>query len=115
VTETLRDQNGSLVDGILFSIVFTEMADLVRQFQVVQAADRSVTIKIVPAETFKPDDVLRIRRRCSDYLGSTPVRVEQVATIPDRKNGKRQLVVVEASERDSSGLRQTPRTDRAFR
>jgi hypothetical protein len=51
----------------------------------------------VPAETFKPDDVQRIRRRCSDYLGSTPVTVEQVATIPDRKNGKRQLVVVDAN------------------
>jgi phenylacetate-CoA ligase len=97
VTETLRDQNGSLVDGILFNIIFTEMADVVRQFQVVQAVDRSVTIKIVPAATFKPEDVQRIRRRCSDYLGSTPVRVEEVATIPDRKNGKRQLVVVEAS------------------
>ena len=97
LTETLRDENGSLVEGILFNIIFTEMADVVRQFQVVQAVDRSVTIKIVPAETFKPDDVQRIRRRCSDYLGSTPIRVEEVATIPDRKNGKRQLVVVEAN------------------
>jgi phenylacetate-coenzyme A ligase PaaK-like adenylate-forming protein len=97
LTETLRGENGSLVEGILFNIIFTEMADVVRQFQVVQAVDRSVTIKIVPAATFQPDDVQRIRRRCSDYLGSTPVRVEEVATIPDRKNGKRQLVVVEAN------------------
>ena len=63
----------------------------------VQAVDRSVTIKIVPTPTFKPDDVQRIRRRCSDYLGSTPVRVEEVAAIPDRKNGKRRLVIVEAN------------------
>ena len=97
VTETLRDDKGSLVEGILFNIIFTEMADTVRQFQVVQSVDRSVTIKIVPAEKFKQEDCQRIRRRCSDYLGSTPVTVLQVESIPDRKNGKRQLVVVETS------------------
>jgi phenylacetate-CoA ligase len=97
VTETLRGEDGSPVEGILFNIIFTEMADVVRQFQVVQSADRSVTVKIVPAETFRPEDRQRIRRRCSDYLGTTPVTVQEVATIPDRQNGKRQLVVVEAN------------------
>jgi phenylacetate-CoA ligase len=97
VTETLRGENGSPVEGILFNIIFTEMADLVRQFQVVQSVDRSVTVKIVPSEKFRPEDRQRIRRRCSDYLGSTPVIVQEVAAIPDRQNGKRQLVVVEAN------------------
>jgi len=89
--------DGSLVEGILFNIVFTEMADRVRQFQVVQAADRSVTVRIVPAERFRPEDNQRIRRRCSDYLGATPLTVQEVAIIPDHQNGKRQLVVVEGA------------------
>jgi phenylacetate-CoA ligase len=97
VTDTLRTKDGSLVEGILFNVIFTEMADVVRQFQVVQSADRSVTVRIVPDEKFKPEDHQRILRRCSEYLGSTPVAVREVSTIPDRQNGKRQLLVVEAN------------------
>jgi phenylacetate-CoA ligase len=95
VVDTLRGPNGSRVDGLLFSIIFTELAASVRQFQVVQAVDRSITLKLVADHAFTEADRLKIRLGCTKYLGDTPVRIEEVPEIAERANGKRRIVVVE--------------------
>ena len=77
-------------------MIFTGLAKAVRQFQVVQAKDRSITLRLVPDETFTDMDREAIRARCREYLGQLPVRIEEVQTIAERANGKRQVVVVEA-------------------
>ena len=84
-------------------------------FQVVQAADRTVTIKIVPAETFKPDDVLRIRRRCSDYFG---VYTRPSGTGRDHPGPRKWKKATRGRRSQLMRLvrsRQTPRTDLASR
>jgi phenylacetate-CoA ligase len=96
VTETLRHVDGSRVEGMLFSILFTQLADAVRQFQVVQSTDRSITLTVVPDRTFTEGERETIRARCRQYLGDVAVRIEEVQGIPDRANGKRQLVRVES-------------------
>jgi phenylacetate-CoA ligase len=95
VTDTLRGPDGSRVEGVLFNVIFTELAAAVRQFQVVQAVDRSITLKLVADPTFSEADRMKIRAGCSRYLGDTPIRIEEVQAIPERSNGKRQVVVVE--------------------
>jgi phenylacetate-CoA ligase len=96
VTDTLQCRDGSRVDGILFNVIFTELADAVRQFQVVQYKDQSITLRLVPDETFTEGDRQGIRARCHQYLGDVPVRIEEVQAIAERSNGKRQVVIVEA-------------------
>jgi phenylacetate-CoA ligase len=96
VTDTLRRTDGSRVEGILFNVIFTELANAVRQFQVVQSTDRSITLKLVPDRSFTDGDRENIRARCRQYLGDVPVRIEEVQAIPERANGKRQVVIVEA-------------------
>ncbi len=96
VTETLRRSDGSLVEGILFNVIFTEFADAVRQFQVVQTRDLSVTLTVVPDEIFTDGQRAEIRARCLRYLGDVPLHIVEADTIPDRPNGKRQVVVVES-------------------
>ena len=98
VAETLRGVDGSRVDGILFSVLFTQLADTVRQFQVVQSADRSVTLSVVPDSGFTEAVRETIRARCRQYLGDVQVRIDEVPGIPDRANGKRQLVRVETGD-----------------
>jgi phenylacetate-CoA ligase len=96
ITDTLVRLDGSRVEGILFNVIFTGLAKAVRQFQVVQAKDRSITLRLVPDESFTEMDREAIRARCREYLGQLPVRIEEVRTIAERANGKRQVVVVEA-------------------
>ena len=48
VTETLIDGTGARVNGLVFNVVIAHLAHGIRQFQVVQHRDRSVTLKVAP-------------------------------------------------------------------
>jgi phenylacetate-CoA ligase len=96
VTDTLRRQDGSRVEGILFNVIFTELADAVRQFQVVQASDRSITLRLVLDPSFTEAHRSGIRARCRQYLGDLPLQIEEVQSIAEHANGKRQVVIAEA-------------------
>jgi phenylacetate-CoA ligase len=94
-TDTLRDARGARVSGMVFNLIFSTLAATVRQFQAVQHADGSITLRVVPQGTLDAAAMAHIRRCCDKYLPRVAVTVEPVAEIPLSKSGKRQPVVVE--------------------
>jgi phenylacetate-CoA ligase len=97
VTETLRDGTGNLVEGILFNILFTEVAACARQFQAVQRVDGSVVLNIVPhADSGIPRQTeTTIRNFVGTHLRGVPFAIQLMSEIPLTKAGKLQRVVVE--------------------
>lgn len=101
VTETMRDADGNPVEGILFNILFLNMAKHTRQFQVVQRADRRIELRIVPVGTFlDPGAETLIREFCAKHLRGIPLHIEIVPEIPLTRAGKLRRVIVERSELD---------------
>lgn len=96
VTDTMRDAEGNPVEGILFNILFLNMAKHTRQFQVVQRADRRVVLKVVPAgPRLEPTAESLIREFCGTHLRGIPLDIEVVHDIPLTRAGKLRRVVVE--------------------
>jgi phenylacetate-CoA ligase len=95
LSETLRDGNGALISGVTLSNVFYDVSSAVRQFQIVQHRDRSVTIRLVPTEELPSNALMKIRYSASRMLAGIDVRVEVVPALPRSDAGKHRLVVVE--------------------
>jgi phenylacetate-CoA ligase len=96
VAETLRDSRGARVSGLAFNVLFTPLADRVRQFQAVQHRDGSVTLKIVPqGRPLERPELDDIQRRCAARLPGLVIKTEVVPEIPLTSGGKRRVVVVE--------------------
>ena len=103
VTETMYDARGNPVEGILFNILFLHMASYARQFQVMQRADRRLTLRVVPIqEALAPEAEALIREFVAKHLAGIPLDIEVVREIPLTRAGKLCRVVVEkpASLRD---------------
>jgi phenylacetate-CoA ligase len=95
VTETLVDGNGARVNGLVFNVVIAHLAHAIRQFQVVQHKDRSVTLRVAPTATFDAGIEGVLRATWERYLSGVPVKLELVPELPIAQSGKRQVVVVE--------------------
>jgi len=95
VAETLVDGTGARVNGLVFNVVIAHMAHAIRQFQVVQHKDRSVTLRVAPTATFDGSIEATLRATWERYLTGVPVRLELVGDIALSPSGKRQVVVVE--------------------
>jgi phenylacetate-CoA ligase len=97
VTDTLRDGDGNPVEGILFNILFLNLASYTRQFQAVQEANGRVVLKIVPQVPggLPPNSVALIREFVGTHLRGVPLDIEVVADIPLTRAGKLQRVRVE--------------------
>ncbi len=96
VTETMRDVDGNPVEGILFNILFLNMAKHTKQFQVVQRADNRVLLRVVPVgETLDPRAEALIREYVSVHMPGTPLEIELVPEIPLSRAGKLRRVIVE--------------------
>ena len=93
--DTLRDAEGSAVNGLVFNVLFTALASAVRQFQVVQHKDRSVTLRVVPGEAFNAAILEETRRECGRFLKGVEVRVEKVQEIALTAAGKHRVSIVE--------------------
>jgi phenylacetate-CoA ligase len=96
VTETLRDAEGRPVSGILFSVLFTVLAQHARQFQVIQRRDRSVIVRLVPDRDLGGGELEKIRAYCAGYLPGIEIATVLVDDIAPARSGKRQVVVVES-------------------
>ncbi len=97
VTDTMRDAAGNPVEGILFNILFLNMAKHTKQFQAVQRADGSLLLKVVPTATGRlpPEVEGLIREFVGKHLRGIPLRIELVPEIPLTSAGKLRRVVVE--------------------
>ena len=67
----------------------------IRNFQAVQHADRSITLKVVPGAAYDPSATRAIEALVSRYLPGTGFSLETVVELPPSASGKRQVVVVE--------------------
>jgi phenylacetate-CoA ligase len=95
VAETLTDGSGARVNGLVFNVVIAHLAHAIRQFQVVQHRDRSITLRISPTASYDEQIERALRQTWEKYLPGVPVTVEMVSEIPVAATGKRQVVVVE--------------------
>lgn len=95
ITDTLRDAQGARVSGLLFNVMFATLSETVHRFQAVQHVDRSVTLKLVPAQPLDERALATIRHNFEKHLPGLPLRTELVDDIPLSASGKRQVVVVE--------------------
>lgn len=93
--DTLRDGEGKPVSGLMFNVLFSVMADRVREFQVIQRRDGSVDLAVVPALGFDGQVLELIRKGSAKFLPGIEVRIGVVAEIPAEPGGKRRVVKVE--------------------
>lgn len=94
-TETLRDASGNAVGGMVFNLLFSPLADEVDQFQAVQHADGSITVKLVTPGAISSRTREHLQSVSRKYLPGVSVDVQRVDEIPLSKTGKRRVVVVE--------------------
>jgi len=96
VTETMRDARGNPVEGILFNILFLNMAKHTRQFQVVQRASGRLTLRVVPTtDRLAPEAESLIREFVGKHVVGIPLDIEVVREIPLTAAGKLRRVIVE--------------------
>jgi phenylacetate-CoA ligase len=93
--DTLRDGAGRPVSGLFFNVLFAEIADKVRQFQVVQRRDRAIDLKIVPTGAFESSLLEQVRNHCDKFIPGVTLRTELVTELNPDAGGKLRVVVVE--------------------
>lgn len=97
VCETLVDGEGNAVNGLVFNIMIATHGDGVKNFQIVQRADKSVTFKVVPVIGDELPEALQrlLVAQVARYLPGIRFQIETVKEIPLSPAGKRRVVVVE--------------------
>jgi phenylacetate-CoA ligase len=96
VTDTMRDAIGNPVEGVLFNILFLDMAKHARQFQAVQRADGRLLLKVVPSADGLPVHAeTKIREFVGQHMRGIPFEIELVPEIPLTRAGKLRRVIVE--------------------
>ncbi|HET9990638.1 MAG TPA: hypothetical protein VFQ65_19045 [Kofleriaceae bacterium] len=97
VAETMFDGKGNPVSGLVFSILFALLGNETKQFQIVQHADKRITLNVIVAEgpALKEATQRALRDWVAKYLPGIPFAIEHVAEIPLTAAGKRKIVVVE--------------------
>ena len=89
--------NGRWVHGIAFPHLMKDFP--VREFQIHQAQDYSVTIAIVPGDQFSAADSEAIVRTVQSNLPGLPIAVRLVTEIPRTRSNKWRPVITEVQQR----------------
>ena len=98
--------DGGVISGELLTTIFDDTPDAVRQFQVHQAADYSITIRVIPNPDYAGLAVRLEAVRCklADLTGPVvTVRLESVREIPQER-GKLRFVRSDVVGREAQGL-----------
>jgi phenylacetate-CoA ligase len=97
VTETMYDGNGDPVSGMVFSILIALLGNETKQFQIIQHADKRITMKVVAADAPQLQEPTQqaLRDWVVKYLPGIPFTIQHVAEIPLTKAGKRKIVIIE--------------------
>jgi len=95
VSETFLLPSGTRLNGEFLTTLFDDAPTAVKQFQVHQQKDASITIRVIPNPAYPEVDALleRVRAKlASDIHQEVPVNLEKVETIPQR-GGKLKFVI----------------------
>jgi len=98
LTDTLRDAAGRPVSGLFFIVMFSVMADKVRQFQAVQRRDGSIRLDLVPASGFDDGVIGLVKENCTKFLPGVPLEIRVVPAIEVEPSGKLRVVKVETGD-----------------
>jgi phenylacetate-CoA ligase len=98
VAETMFDGKGNPVSGLVFSILFALLGNETKQFQIVQHADKRITLKVIVADAPALKDATQkaLRDWVAKYLPGIAFAIDHVAEIPLTAAGKRKIVVIES-------------------
>lgn len=99
-SDNLRTAGGICLSGEYLTTLFDHEPDAVRQFQVHQLADYSITLRVVPNPAYADLDrvLAEVRARLEhNTRGEAPVRVEKLDAIPHRA-GKLHFVISEVTQ-----------------
>jgi phenylacetate-CoA ligase len=97
VTQTMHDGYGNAVGGMVFNVLIAVLDHVARNFQVIQKADGSVVMRVVPnlGDRLPEKDSRAIHDFAAKYLPGTRFSIEYVDEITLTPAGKRNVVVVE--------------------
>jgi phenylacetate-CoA ligase len=93
--DTMHDEKGAPVPGLIVGSLLSAHADVVRQFQAVQRLSGEVELRIVRGRNWNEEKFAETTRRLASYFGGLPLRVVHVREIPPDASGKRRPIVVE--------------------
>jgi len=91
--------SGVWLPGTFFAHFFKEFEYCVRQFQVIQVEEDSITIRVVPTSQFNVMNQKKLLSSLQKYTGDTTLILECTQEIPLLKTGKRTPVISALSER----------------
>jgi phenylacetate-CoA ligase len=91
--EAIRTPGGRIVSAPTLDGVFRSVGQHVREFQAVQTAPDTITLRVVPAAALTPEVAAELETALGRYAGiDVRVRVEAVARIQPEPSGKRFVV-----------------------
>jgi phenylacetate-CoA ligase len=86
---------GQLLAGEFFPHLLKDYSDVAR-FQVHQAKDRAITLRLVPGEGYTEATAQRIEAKVREFLGAhASLKIEIHADIPVTRGGKFRVAVSE--------------------
>ena len=97
VLDMIRGPEGQLLAGEFFPHLFKDFPE-VAKFQVHQARDLAITVKLVPGTGFSPDVAHMVEAKLRRFLGErAKIQVDVVLDIPLTKGGKHRVAISEAT------------------
>ena len=103
VSDLLTSPDGRVVTGLFFPHLLKDFPE-VGEFQVVQTAVDRVELRIVPARHLRQETLESIEKRSREALGDrVAFTIRAVDEIPLTNQGKRRVVVNQASSMDQAG------------
>lgn len=99
-SDMLIMNDGTQISGTVGYYLFLKLLNAnqidVRQFQIIQKADRSIQVKVVPGPTYGVDQKNSIERAFAKHFFGLPVIVDKVADIEMPRSNKFRFVISEA-------------------
>jgi len=100
LVETLRGPSGERISSTLFEqLMMNTIGAALKQFQIVQHADGSITLRIVPAKNFRTESTQALLQHCREMVRGLSITVSLVDSLPPDKTGKKRVVLVEPPAR----------------
>jgi phenylacetate-CoA ligase len=91
--EAIRTPGGRIVSPVTLDAVFRFAGPYVREYQAVQAAADTITLRVVPTSRFTPEIAATLRADLEKRAGAgVTVRLEPVTQIPLEPSGKRLVI-----------------------
>ncbi len=99
-TETLRTKSGQAVGGMTFNLIFSPLAEQVRQFQIHQHTNADITVRVIPktGDTVPAAVQEHVIQGAGKYLPDSTITFEIVDAIDNSKSGKKRIVIVDAEK-----------------